>query len=82
VGVRKAAVAGVNRHLGGRQGEDQPSVTNIDGTKLEHISNKCAVGFGIRTVEQQVGSRDHKTKSINVTMPDSLCIVKYLAGCP
>jgi hypothetical protein len=29
-----------------------------------------------------VGSRDHKTKSINVTMPDSLCIVKYLAGCP
>src|SRR3984885_7577577 len=42
-----------------RQGEDQPAMTGIHKLETEDIAKKCAVRFGIFTVENYVSARDH-----------------------
>jgi len=42
-----------------RQGEDEPSVADVYGTELENIAKKDAIGLGILTVKENVGTGDH-----------------------
>jgi hypothetical protein len=41
----------------GRQGEDQPAMTRINGFKTEDIAEKCAVRLGFFTVENYVSAK-------------------------
>jgi hypothetical protein len=42
-----------------RQGEDQPAMTRIHGFESENIAEKCAVRFGVFTVDNHVSARYH-----------------------
>jgi hypothetical protein len=44
----------------GRQGEDQPAVSGVDGGESEDIAEKSAVGFWIFAVEDDVCAVDHE----------------------
>jgi len=41
------------------QGEDQPAVTRIHVLEIEDIAEKCAIRFGVFTVDDYVSARDH-----------------------
>jgi hypothetical protein len=43
----------------GRQGEDQPAMTHINGFETEDIAEKCAVRVGVLTVENYVSAKNH-----------------------
>jgi len=40
-----------------RQGEDKPTVTRIHGLEPENVAKKCAVRFGVFTVDNYVSAR-------------------------
>jgi len=43
----------------GRQGEDQPAMTGINGFETEDIPEKCAIRLGVFTVENYVRPKNH-----------------------
>src|SRR5437879_3338536 len=43
----------------GRQGEDQPAVTRIDGLESENVAEEGAVCLGVFAVEDYVSARNH-----------------------
>lgn len=49
---RVVAIGGMNCGFSPRQGEDEPTMSDIDGGEPEDATEKCAVGFGILAVEQ------------------------------
>jgi hypothetical protein len=53
----------------GRQGEDQPAMTRIDGFETEDIAEKCAVRLGVLTVDDYVSARDHLPLPRNALKP-------------
>src|SRR5712692_5267138 len=42
-----------------RQSEDQPAMTRIHGLEPENVAEKCAVRFGVLTVDNYVSARNH-----------------------
>src|SRR5712692_7637610 len=42
-----------------RQGEDQPAMARIHGFEPEDVAEKCAVRFGVFTVDNYVSARNH-----------------------
>ena len=62
----------VKRRLGRRQSEDQPSATRVDSWKLEDVTKKSPVGFGILAIEDNVCAIDHAGRSI-VSLAPRLC---------
>jgi hypothetical protein len=52
--VLTAPLRGMDGHLGRRQRKDQPSRSDIDMWKAEHLSKKCAIGFSVRAVDDHV----------------------------
>src|SRR5580704_14684917 len=41
-----------------RQGEDQPAMTRIHGLESENVAEKCAVRFGVFTIDNYVSARN------------------------
>src|SRR5207248_10035124 len=52
-------LGGMNAELGGREGEDQPSVAGVDGGKAEHVTEEGAEGVGFLGVDHVVDGVDH-----------------------
>jgi hypothetical protein len=50
---------GMERHFCGRQSEDEPSVTGIDGCKPQHIAKEDAVRLRILAVYDHVCAGNH-----------------------
>jgi len=44
--------------LGWRQGEDQPAITRIHGSKPKDVAKKCAVRLGVLAVDDYVSARN------------------------
>jgi len=56
---RDVAIGGMNCSFGPRQGENEPTMADIDGGKPEDAAEECAVGFGILAVKENVRTDDH-----------------------
>src|SRR5262249_50872841 len=50
---------GMHGHFCWRQSEDQPTASNINIGKTQHVPQKCAVRLGIGAVNDRVGARNH-----------------------
>ena len=59
VGTTTIFAGRVECGLCGRQGEDQPAVTCIDGLEPEDVAEEGAVRIGVFAVEDYVSARDH-----------------------
>src|SRR5262249_31146847 len=57
--VRLGVVRRVNAELGGRQGEDEPSVTGVDVRQLEDVAKEGPDGVRLGGVDERVNSGDH-----------------------
>jgi hypothetical protein len=49
----------VERGLSRGKGEDQPAMARIHGLEPENVTEKCAVGFSVLTVDDYVSARNH-----------------------
>jgi len=47
--------------LGGGQGEDQPSLTSIDGSQAENIAEEGSIGLRVLTVNDDMSAGNHET---------------------
>src|SRR3984893_9074252 len=47
-------LGGMNAELGGWQREDQPTVTGVDGRKLEHVAKETAYGISVAREHERV----------------------------
>ena len=56
LGIFLGGLCGMNSYLGGRKSENQPSVSCIHVMEFENIPEEVAIGFGVDTVEDDVGS--------------------------
>jgi hypothetical protein len=54
----------MGRQLRGRQTEDQPTVTGIDGRELEYVTEERAIALRIRGEDQCMHSGDHVRASV------------------
>ena len=52
-------LGGMDRKLGRRQAEDQPTSARIGGIEAEHLTEESAIGVGIAAVENDVCAEDH-----------------------
>jgi len=57
------------RGFSGRQREDQPAATDVDGRELEGVTQERAIGVGVRTVEKDMRTRDHRPGSTTTAVP-------------
>jgi hypothetical protein len=67
--LNELTISGVNPEFTGRHREDQPSLARIDRLQIQHIAEEGAVGPGIATVEEKVGSVDHDGRDFNPIPP-------------
>ncbi len=52
-------VRGVDRHLAGRQLEDQPAAARVDVRVLQHVAEERPVGVGVAAVHDHMSAGDH-----------------------
>jgi hypothetical protein len=57
----KGAFGGVHGDLGGRKLEDRPVGSDVDIRVVEHFPKEGTIGFGVVTVDDDVGAVDHGT---------------------
>src|SRR5205823_12650037 len=53
-------VGWMHRDLSGRQSKDQPPASNVDVRKSQHFTQKSALRFSIRAVDDRMCANDHK----------------------
>jgi glucose/arabinose dehydrogenase len=53
------AGAGMDRDLGGRQGEDQPALAGIDPLEPQHVAKEVPSSLGVLSEDDRVYSGDH-----------------------
>ena len=58
----------VYSHLGWRQPEDEPSVTDIDAGKLEDVTQESAVRFRVGTINDRVRADNHLDAGFPLSM--------------
>jgi hypothetical protein len=51
---------GMDSEFGGRQGEDQPAVSGVDGWKLEDVTEQDTNGVSIFRVHESMDAIDHE----------------------
>src|SRR5439155_11676017 len=56
-------LGGMNAELGGREGEDQPSMAGVDGGKAEHVAEEGTEGVGFLGVDDVVNGVDHSSST-------------------
>jgi hypothetical protein len=52
-------LGGMDRDLGRRQTEDQPTSARIREIEAEHVAEESAIGVGIAALENDVRAEDH-----------------------
>src|SRR5260221_1572720 len=57
--LHEVAVGRMHRQFSWRHGKDQPVVAQIYRPQLQHIAKEGAVGFGVFTVNQKMGTTNH-----------------------
>jgi hypothetical protein len=60
VHLYEVAASRMNAHFSGRQLEDEPSTTRIDGAKVENVAKEGAIRVRILAVEQKMRAVDHR----------------------
>jgi hypothetical protein len=61
--VNVVFLRGMEGNFRGRQFEDQPTVSGIDGTQLKHIAKKLPIRLGILAVNHYMGAGEHNVPS-------------------
>jgi hypothetical protein len=59
VQLRPVRLGGMDRDLGRRQAEDQPTFARISEIEAKHLAEKSAIGVGIAAVQDDVCTEDH-----------------------
>ena len=54
VEVRDVTFGGMNSHFGGREGEDEPTLSGIHMSEMKHVAKECPVGLRLAAIQQQV----------------------------
>jgi hypothetical protein len=57
--LRATLIGRVDCGFSGRQGEDYPAMPRVHGLETEDVAKKCAVRFGVLTIDDYVSARDH-----------------------
>lgn len=60
VSLLEFAAAGVDCEFGWRKSEDQPTLAQFDGWKLENVAEERPVGFRIFAVKEEMYAIDHE----------------------
>jgi hypothetical protein len=68
----------MNRKLGGRKREDEPSVTRINEGQAQHIAEECAISLRIAAVDQKMYAVDHR----RIIRPSSEFGLSFLSSFP
>lgn len=74
-GVLLRESAGVDAHLGGWQGEDQPATLQLDELELEHVAEESAIGFGLLAIQEKMNAIEHRE-----SLSDRFTVVVGAAG--
>jgi len=60
-------LGGMERDLGGRKGEDQPTATRIYRVETEHVFEEAAVGLGVPAVDDHVRAGDERLHPLSLS---------------
>jgi hypothetical protein len=62
VELTSRAIGRVNAGLGGRQRKDEPAAADVDGAKVENITEKGSVGLRVVAIQEDMRACDSRNQ--------------------